>query len=81
MKFEESISKKNHKLSTKIDYNMIKSHEQDYMSRVNERDRALTEAIKRSPVNNRTTDFTPFYTRNEVIVEEDRKKLKRRLDF
>jgi hypothetical protein len=34
MKFEEDILKKNHSLSTKIDYNVIKNHEKEYMNKV-----------------------------------------------
>jgi hypothetical protein len=34
MKFEEQILKKNHKLSQKIDHDLIKAHEKKYLAKV-----------------------------------------------
>lgn len=34
MKFEEDLTKRNNRISIKIDYNAIKAHERQYMSMV-----------------------------------------------
>ena len=52
-KFEEDILKKNHKLSTKMNYDAIKEHEKEYMNKVEERNQKLREAMKASTISAR----------------------------
>ena len=51
------------------------------MAKVEERNKKLREAMMSSPVTARSTDFTTYVDRDEEKIEEERNKLKRRLDF
>ena len=51
------------------------------MTKVSERNQRLHEFMKNSTVNDRGTEFSPFYNRDEDKIDSERQKFKRRLDF
>ena len=51
------------------------------MTKVQERNQKLKDSMKNSNITARDTDFSPFYSRDEDKIDEERRKFKRRLDF